>query len=110
MCFGEIRICFEPVQKKMGNLKDCSVGTGGKASWWALHARRRRSERGCEGTDKGKRLWELRECTHKRTVSLAEDVKEGKVVDLLMAQARDHEEAGILTVGKFVANVTTTSA
>ena len=29
MCFGEIRICFEPVQKKMGNLKDCSVGTGG---------------------------------------------------------------------------------
>ena len=25
MCFGEIRICFEPVQKKMGNLKDCSA-------------------------------------------------------------------------------------
>ncbi len=29
MCIGEIRICFEPVQKKMGNLKDCTVGTGG---------------------------------------------------------------------------------
>ena len=28
MSFGEIRICFEPVQKKKGNLKDCSVGTG----------------------------------------------------------------------------------
>jgi len=31
-------------------------------------------------------------------------------VGVLMAQARDHKEAGKLTVGKFVANVTTTSA
>ena len=74
MCFGEIRICFEPVQKKMGNLKDCSVGTGGKASWWVLHARRRRSERECEGQLRGKDCGELWECTHKRNVSSAEDV------------------------------------
>ena len=75
-----------------------------------LHARRRRSERECEGQLRGKDCGDLRECTHKRTVSSAEDVKEGKVVGVLMAQARDHEEAGKLIVGKFVANVTTTNA
>jgi hypothetical protein len=81
-------------RKKNGKSQRLLGRHGGKASWWALHARRRRSERRCEGQLRGKDCGDLRECTHKRTVSSAEDVKEGKVVGVLMAQTRDHEEAG----------------
>ena len=90
------QIFFRTCAEKMENLKDCSVGKGGTASWWALHARRRRSERGCEGQLREK---DCGECTHKRTVSSAEDIKERKLVGDFMAQPRDHEEACKLAVG-----------